>query len=196
MLIIVLFGPPGAGKGTQSQKLIKKHNLLHIATGDILRSAIEKRTPRGIEAKKYMDRGELVPDELVVGIIGRQLDENLMGKNGAVFDGFPRTTFQAEALDVLLSERGMSVSLMAALEVEHNELVKRLTNRGLTSGRPDDQDESIIRNRIGIYNETTQNVTGYYKSQNKFCSINGMGSINNIFERICRAVDMQLKQAK
>jgi adenylate kinase len=192
MLIIVLFGPPGAGKGTQSQILIEKYNLLHIATGDILRNAIERQTPRGIEAKKYMDRGELVPDELVIGIIGRQLDENLMGKNGVVLDGFPRTTIQAEALEAMLAERGMSITLMMALEVDYNELVKRITNRGLTSGRPDDQTETIIKNRINIYNDTTRNVIDFYKSQGKYCGIVGMGSIEEIFERISIAVEHRL----
>jgi adenylate kinase len=194
MLIIVLFGPPGAGKGTQSQILIEKYNLLHIATGDILRNAIERQTPRGIEAKKYMDRGELVPDELVIGIIGRQLDENLMGKNGVVLDGFPRTTIQAEALEAMLAERGMSITLMMALEVDYNELVKRITNRGLTSGRPDDQTETIIKNRINIYNDTTRNVIDFYKSQGKYCGIVGMGSIEEIFERISIAVEHRLAQ--
>jgi adenylate kinase len=194
MLIIVLFGPPGAGKGTQSQILIEKYNLLHLATGDILRNAIERQTPRGIEAKKYMDRGELVPDELVIGIIGRQLDENLVGKNGVVLDGFPRTTIQAEALEAMLAERGMSITLMMALEVEHNELIKRLINRGLTSGRSDDQTETIIKNRINIYNETTRNVIDFYKNQRRYCGILGMGTIEEIFERISSAIEQRLAQ--
>jgi adenylate kinase len=194
MLIIILFGPPGAGKGTQSQILIEKYNLLHLATGDILRNAIERKTPRGIEAKKYMDRGELVPDDLVIGIIGRQLDENLVDKNGVVLDGFPRTTVQAEALEAMLAERGMSITLMMALEVEHNELIKRLINRGLTSGRPDDQTETIIKNRINIYNETTRNVIDFYKKQGKYCGILGMGTIEEIFERISVAIEQRLTQ--
>jgi len=189
MLIIVLFGPPGAGKGTQSQNLIGKYNLLHIATGDILRNAIERQTPRGIEAKKYMDRGELVPDELVIGIIGRQLDENLAGKSGVVFDGFPRTILQAKSLDELLSERKLAIDLMIALEVEYNELVKRITHRGLTSGRTDDQNTTIINNRIKIYNETTRNVIDYYRAQNKYCGIKGMGSIDEVFENISLTID-------
>jgi adenylate kinase len=189
MLVIVLFGPPGAGKGTQSQKLIQKYNLLHLATGDILRNAIERRTPRGIEAQKYMDKGELVPDELVIGIIGRQLDENLEGKAGVVLDGFPRTTAQAHALEELLAERSLSISTMIKLEVEREELVRRLENRGLTSGRSDDRNLSIINNRIDIYNETTRNVIDYYKAQGKYLGVKGMGTINEIFERICNAVD-------
>lgn len=189
MLIIVLFGPPGAGKGTQSQNLIEKYNLLHIATGDILRNAIKRQTPRGIEAKKYMDRGELVPDELVIGIIERQLDENLAGKGGVVFDGFPRTILQAQSLDELLSERKLAIDLMIALEVEYNELLKRITHRGLTSGRTDDQNTTIINNRIKIYNETTRNVIDYYRAQNKYFGIKGMGSIDEVFENISLTID-------
>lgn len=189
MLNIVLFGPPGAGKGTQSQHIIEKYNLMHLSTGDILRNAIERQTPRGIEAKKYMDRGELVPDELVIGIIGRRLDEYRDKVNGFVFDGFPRTTIQAEELDKMLKEKGVSITLMLGLEVEYDELVARLENRGKFSGRPDDQNIDIIRNRISIYNETTSPVMEYYKSQQKYFGINGMGSIDDIFGRICSTID-------
>lgn len=190
MLNIVLFGPPGAGKGTQSQLLIEKYNLMHLSTGDILRNAIERQTPRGIEAKKFMDRGELVPDELVIGIIGRRLDEFRNKTNGFVFDGFPRTTIQAQELDNMLKEKGVSIKLMISLEVDHNELVARLENRGKFSGRPDDQNLDIINNRISIYNETTRPVKEYYKSQEKFFGINGMGSIEDIFGRICNAIEL------
>jgi adenylate kinase len=189
MLNIVLFGPPGAGKGTQSQLLIEKYNLMHLSTGDILRNAIERQTPRGIEAKKYMDRGELVPDELVIGIIGRRLDEFRDKTNGFVFDGFPRTTIQAEELDCMLKEKGVSITLMLGLEVDYNELVARLENRGKFSGRPDDQNIDIIKNRISIYNETTSPVMNYYKAQQKYFGINGMGTIEDIFERICTTID-------
>lgn len=189
MLNIVLFGPPGAGKGTQSQLLIEKYNLMHLSTGDILRNAIERQTPRGIEAKKYMDRGELVPDELVIGIIGRRLDEFRDKTNGFVFDGFPRTTIQAEELDCMLKEKGVSITLMLGLEVDYDELVARLENRGKFSGRPDDQNIDIIKNRISIYNETTSPVMNYYKAQQKYFGINGMGTIEDIFERICTTID-------
>jgi adenylate kinase len=189
MLNIVLFGPPGAGKGTQSQHIIQKYNLMHLSTGDILRYAIEKQTPRGVEAKKYMDRGELVPDELVIGIIGRRLDEYREKTNGFVFDGFPRTTVQAKELDGMLSEKDLSISLMLGLEVDHHELVSRLVNRGKFSGRSDDQNIEIIENRISIYHQTTCPVMEYYKAQDKYYGINGMGTIDEIFIRICNTVD-------
>ncbi|HPF92663.1 MAG TPA: adenylate kinase [Tenuifilaceae bacterium] len=192
MLNIVLFGPPGAGKGTQSQNIIQKYNLMHLSTGDILRNAIERQTPRGIEAKKYMDRGELVPDEVVVGIIGRRLDEFRDKTNGFVFDGFPRTTIQARELDDMLTEKGVSITLMIALEVDYNELVERLVNRGKFSGRPDDQNIDIIKNRITIYNETTKNVMDYYKAQQKYFGINGMGTIEEIFERISNTINQHM----
>lgn len=191
MLNIVLFGSPGAGKGTQSQNIIQKYKLMHLSTGDILRNAIERQTPSGIEAKKYMDRGELVPDEVVIGIIGRRLDEFRDKTNGFVFDGFPRTTIQARELDDMLAERGTSITLMMALEVEHSELVNRLTNRGKFSGRPDDQGIEIIKNRITIYNERTKNVMDYYKAQQKYFGINGMGTIDEIFDRISNTINQQ-----
>jgi adenylate kinase len=192
MLNIVLFGPPGAGKGTQSQLLIEKYDLMHLSTGDILRNAIERQTPRGIEAKKYMDRGELVPDEVVIGIIGRRLDEFRNKTHGFVFDGFPRTTIQAQELDSMLKEKGTSITFMISLEVDHDELVARLENRGKFSGRPDDQNLDTINNRISIYNETTRPLKEYYKLQEKFLGINGMGSIEDIFGRISSAVDLSL----
>lgn len=189
MLNIVLFGPPGAGKGTQSQKLIDKYNLMHLSTGDILRNAIERQTPRGIEAKKYMDRGELVPDELVIGIIGRRLEEYRDKTNGFVFDGFPRTNVQAKELDEMLTEKDLSITMLLALEVDYDELVLRLQKRGEIGGRTDDKDIGIIKNRIIVYNETTKNVMDYYKAQGKYQGINGMGTIDDIFQRICKAVD-------
>jgi len=195
MLNIVLFGPPGAGKGTQSQKLIEKYNLMHLSTGDILRNAIERQTPRGLEAKKYMDKGELVPDEVVIGIIGRRLEEFRDKTNGFIFDGFPRTTVQAQELDEMLTEKSLSITLLIALEVEYNELVSRLKLRGEIGNRPDDQNISIIKNRINVYNETTKNVMDYYKTQEKYCGINGMGTVDEIFQRICSVVDTHTKDA-
>jgi adenylate kinase len=187
MLNIVLFGPPGAGKGTQSEKLIEKYNLKHLSTGDILRSAIQKATPLGLEAKKFIDKGELVPDETVIDLIAHELDVHRSAK-GYIFDGFPRTTVQAKKLDEMLSGRGISITLMMALEVDHQELVKRLLNRGLLSARTDDRNVEVIEKRISIYNEYTHVVADYYKEQNKFKAVDGMGGIDEIFERICNTI--------
>lgn len=187
MLNIVLFGPPGSGKGTQSAKLIEKYQLVHLSTGDILRGEIAAQTPLGMEAKKKMDKGELVPDEVVIGMIGNKLAQNKSAK-GFIFDGFPRTTAQASALDKLLTENGTSITVMLALEVEKQELVNRLLNRGKDSGRADDQDLSVIENRIAVYNRETSVVADYYKGQKKHRSIMGMGSIDEIFNRLCEAI--------
>ena len=192
MTNIVLFGPPGAGKGTQSEKLIDKYNLVHLSTGDILRSELSAQTPLGIEAKKFMDKGELVPDEVVIGMIDFKLDKNKSAK-GFIFDGFPRTTAQAEALDKLLTEKQTSITAMIALEVEHHELVKRLLNRGKNSGRSDDQDDTIIENRIKVYHNETAPLIDFYEKQNKFRSVQGMGNVDNIFERLCSAIDSLIK---
>lgn len=192
MLNIVLFGPPGSGKGTQSAKLIEKYSLVHLSTGDILRGEIASQTPLGLEAKKKMDKGELVPDEVVIGMIGNKLDANLNAK-GFIFDGFPRTTAQAEALDNLLKDKGTSISIMLSLEVEKEELVKRLLNRGKDSGRADDQNINVIENRIAVYSKETAVVADYYKKQNKFESIHGMGDIDEIFGRLCNAIDKAKK---
>jgi adenylate kinase len=188
MLNIVLFGPPGAGKGTQSEKLIEKYNLQHLSTGDILRSAIQNQTPLGLEAKKFIDRGELVPDETVIGLIGTKLDEHKNVK-GYIFDGFPRTTVQAQKLDEMLKSKGISINLMMALDVEHQELIKRLLNRGLQSARTDDQNVEVIENRIKVYNDYTKVVAEYYKAQGKYKSILGMGTIDEIFDRLCAAIE-------
>lgn len=188
MLNIVLFGPPGAGKGTQSEKLIEKYQLVHLSTGDILRAEIANKTKLGLEAKAFMDKGALVPDEVVIGMIASKLDANKNAK-GFIFDGFPRTTAQAEALDKLLADRKIPISCMLALEVEHDELVKRLLNRGLTSGRSDDQNPQVIENRITEYNNKTAPVINYYNAQKKFYGIKGMGSIDDIFGRLCGTID-------
>jgi adenylate kinase len=183
MLNLVLFGPPGAGKGTQSEKLIEKYKLVHLSTGDILRAEITNKTKLGMKAKAFMDKGALVPDEVVIGMIASKLDANKNAR-GFIFDGFPRTTAQAEALDKLLSARKTPITCMLALEVEHDELVNRLLNRGLTSGRSDDQNPQIIENRITEYNNKTAPVIKFYDTQGKFHSINGVGSIDEIFERL------------
>ncbi len=188
MLNLVLFGPPGAGKGTQSQKLIDKYSLIHLSTGDILRAEISNGTALGLEAKKLMDQGVLVPDEVVIGMISNKLDAN-KGAKGFIFDGFPRTVAQAAALDQLLISKGESISGMIALEVNNEELEKRLLLRGKDSGRPDDQDPEIIKKRVEEYNNKTAPVANYYKEQNKFTGINGIGSIEDIFNNIVKVVD-------
>ncbi len=188
MLNIVLFGPPGAGKGTQAARLIDQYNLIHLSTGDILRGELAAKSKLGLEAKKYMDKGELVPDEVVIGMIETKLDQH-KGARGFIFDGFPRTTAQAGALDRLLSSKKTSITMMLALEVEKQELINRLLGRGKVSGRADDQDISVIENRIAVYNRETAPLIDYYSRQGKFKAINGMGSIDDIFKRLCKAID-------
>ena len=183
MLNIVLFGPPGAGKGTQSQNLISKYGLVHLSTGDLLRNEISNGTQLGLQAKAIMDRGELVSDEIVIGMIENKVDAS-PNANGFIFDGFPRTKAQAEALDDLLQKKGTAISAMIALEVNDEELTKRLLERGKLSGRADDQNESIIRNRINEYNNKTLPLKEYYSEQGKFHSINGIGTIDGIFNDI------------
>ena len=189
MLNIVLFGPPGAGKGTQAAKLLEKYQLVHLSTGDILRSELAAQTELGIEAKKYMDKGELVPDAVVIGMIEGKIDQNANAK-GFIFDGFPRTTAQAEALSEMLNQKGTPITLMLALEVEKDELIKRLLLRGKDSGRSDDRDQSIIDNRIKVYNNETAPVQHFYEAEGKFKGVNGMGSIEEIFNRLCSAIEI------
>ncbi|WP_374951587.1 adenylate kinase [Mucilaginibacter sp.] len=183
MLNLVLFGPPGAGKGTQSQNLIEKYGLIHLSTGDLLRNEIANGTQLGLEAKKLMDDGKLVPDEVVIGMISNKLDAN-KGARGFIFDGFPRTVAQAEALDQLLASKDSEISGMIALEVTDDELEQRLLLRGKSSGRPDDANPEVIRKRIKEYNDKTAPVAGFYQNHNKYTSINGIGSIDEIFGSI------------
>jgi adenylate kinase len=183
MLNLVLFGPPGAGKGTQSQKLIEKYGLIHLSTGDLLRGEISQGTELGLEAKKLMDHGMLVPDEVVIGMISHKLDANKDAK-GFIFDGFPRTVAQAEALGNLLESKKTPISGMIALEVPDDELERRLLERGKESGRPDDANPEVIRKRIKEYNDKTAPVAGFYKSQHKFKSIDGTGSVEDVFAAI------------
>lgn len=187
MLNIVLFGPPGAGKGTQAIKLIQKYQLIHLSTGDILRGEITAGTALGLEAKKLMDAGLLVPDEVVIKMISSKLDQNKTAK-GFIFDGFPRTTAQAEALDKLLTEKNTAITMMLALEVNDEELTKRLLLRGKDSGRADDQNEDIIRNRIKEYNNKTAPLKEYYSKQNKFHAVYGIGNIDEIFKKLCSII--------
>jgi len=188
MINIVLFGPPGAGKGTQSSKMKEKYQLVHLSTGDLLRSEIAAGTELGLEAKKLMDAGKLVPDNVVIGMIDHKLKTN-KDANGFIFDGFPRTVAQAEALDKLMQQNDTKISGMIALEVPEEELVKRLLERGKTSGRADDKNEELIRTRVQEYENKTAPVAGYYKAQNKYSSIKGVGSIDEIFDDISKTVD-------
>jgi len=188
MLNIVLFGPPGAGKGTQSDLLIKKYNLIHLSTGDILRGEIKAGTKLGLEAKSLMDAGDLVPDQVVIDMISAKLDSH-QNTNGFIFDGFPRTTAQAKALDELLKEKKTAISVMLSLQVEDDELIKRLLNRGKDSGRADDQNEKIIANRINEYNNKTAPLKNYYSTQNKLKEIEGEGSIEDISIKLNTVID-------
>lgn len=188
MLNLVLFGPPGAGKGTQAEFLIKSFGLDHLSTGDLLRSEIKAGTQLGLEAKNYMEKGELVPDEVVIGMIKSKLENNVTSK-GFIFDGFPRTVDQAKALDGLLNENKTPILGMLSLEVEKQELINRLLSRGKVSGRADDQDQSIIENRINVYNKKTLPLIEYYKPQDKHFGINGMGSVDEIAGRLQEVIE-------
>lgn len=188
MLNVVLFGPPGAGKGTQSEILLQRYGLVHLSTGDIFRANIKGATPLGQQAKAFMDKGELVPDSLTISMLESEVAKH-PGAKGFIFDGFPRTSAQASALDSFLTGIGSSITCMLALEVDEEELIKRLLNRATTSGRADDADESIVRNRIAVYNRETSPVAGYYRDQQKYRGIIGVGSVEEITQRLCAALD-------
>ena len=188
MLNLVLFGPPGAGKGTQSEKLLEKYGLIHLSTGDILRGEMKAGTELGVKAKSLIEAGNLVPDAVVIGMIGNKISENIEG-NRFIFDGFPRTQAQAEALDKLLEKKGTGVSVMLSLEVKETELVNRLLERGKISGRADDATEETIKNRIGVYNKETSVLIDFYSAQKKQIGIQGIGEIDEIFRKLCSAID-------
>ena len=183
MINIVLFGKPGAGKGTQAQFLKEKYNLTHLSTGDIFRFNIKNDTDLGRLAKTFMDKGDLVPDEVTIQMLQSEVDKNPKSA-GFLFDGFPRTLAQAAALDSFLESKGQNITATVALDADDSVLVARLLERGKTSGRPDDQDEEKIRNRYQEYNEKTAPLMDYYKEQNKFFAVNGIGTILEVNERL------------
>ena len=192
MFNLILFGPPGSGKGTQSEKLIAKYHLKHLSTGDLLRNEISRKTPLGLEAKKNMDKGLLVPDEVVIGMINDALDNN-PGVAGFLFDGFPRTAVQAEELDALLAKKNTCIDVMLALDVSEDELIKRLVKRGETSGRSDDSNEQVIKARIQEYHKKTASVADHYKKEDKVEMINGEGTIDEIFKRLTDEINRLMK---
>jgi adenylate kinase len=196
MFNLILFGPPGSGKGTQSEKIVEKFGLIHLSTGNLLRQEIADRTPLGQEAKNFMDKGQLVPDEVVIGMIDSCLEKHADAK-GFLFDGFPRTVAQAEALDKLLALKKTGICKVLALEVDEEELTRRLVRRGETSGRSDDTSEDVIRQRFSVYKKDTEPVAGYYKEQGKFEVVKGMGTVDDIFEalRSCIETEMATQQS-
>lgn len=188
MFNLILFGPPGSGKGTQSEKLIQKYGFKHLSTGDILRAEIANKTPLGMEAKALMDKGQLVPDEVVIGMISTALDAN-PGVPGFLFDGFPRTVAQAEALDKLLRLKQTEIGVVLALQVPDEELISRMMNRAKTSGRSDDADESVQRKRLEVYLRDTLPVAGHYAEQDKVVNVEGVGTIEEIFGRLTSEIE-------
>ena len=183
MISLLIFGPPGSGKGTQSVKLAEKFNFIHLSTGDLLRAEISGETALGKKVSAIMSKGELVPDEIVIEMIASKVDAG-KDKAGFIFDGFPRTVEQAVALEKMLKERGMEINKMLVLDVDHDQLVTRLLNRSTFSGRSDDQDVSVIENRIDVYKMKTEPIINYYRTVDKYVPVNGMGGIDEIFDRL------------
>jgi len=188
MTNLVLFGPPGAGKGTQATILKDKYQLIHISTGDVFRFNIKNKTELGLSAKSFIDKGQLVPDEVTINMLKAEVEKNA-GANGFIFDGFPRTEAQAEALSNYLESLDTEVHAMIALEVEDEVLVERLLERGKTSGRADDADEKVIRNRIKVYYDETAILKNYYQKQDKYYGVDGVGNIDEITERLSKVID-------
>jgi adenylate kinase len=188
MLNIVLFGPPGAGKGTQSEKLIEKYQLKHLSTGDIFRANIKGATELGMLAKSYMDKGQLVPDEVTIRMLESEVNKYPTAK-GFIFDGFPRTIAQAKALDLFLSTKGQSLSSVLSLEVEEEELRQRLAERAKSSGRPDDANPEVIQKRIDVYKNETFPLKDHFTAQGKYEGINGIGEIEEIFNLLCKKIE-------
>ena len=192
MFNLILFGPPGSGKGTQSERLVEKYGLIHLSTGNLLREEIAAKTPLGIEAMNFMDKGQLVPDEVVIGMIDSCLEHHKEAQ-GFLFDGFPRTVAQANALDKLLELKKTNIATVLALDVNEEELIKRLLNRGKTSGRSDDIDESVIRKRLTVYNNETSPVADHYKRTKKYQPVKGEGTIDEIFSSLSEAIDKKMR---
>mgnify|MGYP001584993380 FL=1 len=193
MFNLILFGPPGCGKGTQSDKLVEKYGLVHLSTGNLLRQEIKDKTPLGLEAKGFIDKGQLVPDAIVIGMVDSYFDKHKDAR-GFLFDGFPRTLAQAQALDNLMKLKKTAINLVLILDVDEEELIKRLILRGKTSGRSDDTDENIQRNRQAVYKKETLPVADYYTKEEKaVIHVNGMGSIGEIFERLSSQIDKKMK---
>lgn len=193
-LNIILFGPPGAGKGTQSEKLLAHYGLKHISTGDILRAERKAGTELGQQANAYIEKGELVPDSVVIGMV-EQVVRQQPDARGFIFDGFPRTEAQGEALDAMLANLQMPISSVLALQVDEEELTRRLVERGKLSGRADDQDEATIRNRFKVYHNETAPLISFYQKQGKLQQIHGMGSVDEIFSSLCRSIDNILTES-
>ncbi len=191
MFNLILFGPPGCGKGTQSDKLVTKYGLVHLSTGNLLRQEIKDKTPLGLEAKSFIDKGQLVPDEVVIGMVDSYFDQHKEAK-GFLFDGFPRTVAQAIALDKLLEFKRTEIGKVLILDVNEDELIKRLVLRGKTSGRSDDADENIQRNRQEVYKKETLPVADYYSTSKKVATVDGKGEIQEVFERLSSLIDSKI----
>jgi adenylate kinase len=191
MINLILFGPPGAGKGTQSAKLIEKYNLLHISTGDLFRKHLKEGTPLGKLAKEYMDKGNLVPDQVVIDMVDDKIKSS-GNVSGIIFDGFPRTTPQAQALDALLEKKGTPILALIELSVPESELKIRLADRAKKENRPDDAKPEVIENRIAVYKAETVAVAEYYKQHKKYASVVGVGDLDEIFINLCREIDVRL----
>jgi adenylate kinase len=192
MFNLILFGPPGSGKGTQSDKIVDKYGLKHLSTGNLLRQEIADKTPLGLEAKSFIDKGQLVPDEVVIGMVDSFFDQHKNAR-GFLFDGYPRTVAQAEALDKLLQLKKTGIETVLFLNVDEEELIKRLVNRGKTSNRSDDMDENVQRNRQKVYRNETLPVADYYKKQSKVVDVKGMGTVEEIFQSLCKVIDKKIQ---